>query len=264
MTGSPTLLLNGTDPFATVTVAPSLSCRLYRGDQGQVVRIPSTDQLRTALTAATSPTAVLSAWRTRALPLDPAEKTTHQTILRTFATTGAPPTPEQLSTSTSGLPGGRRVGEVLGGLHGMDAIRLRGGGEIVVAYPFSALPTRHRVRIAGQVDVYAMCAIDALGIAPMLGRPTSIRSSDPTSGEAISMAMNGDETTWTPPTTVAFIGADAPGPSADTCCNYLNFFATPDAAKAWTAAHPEVPGQILTQSEALDLAARLFGHLLDP
>jgi Alkylmercury lyase len=46
-------------------------------------------------------------------------------------------------------------------------------GEITVAYPFSGRPTAHRVRFPGGHEVDAMCAIDAVGIAPMFGEPTT-------------------------------------------------------------------------------------------
>ncbi|MGH3425973.1 MAG: hypothetical protein ACRD3Q_03275 [Terriglobales bacterium] len=36
MTGSPTLLVNGADPFSTPNQAPSLSCRLYRGENDRL------------------------------------------------------------------------------------------------------------------------------------------------------------------------------------------------------------------------------------
>jgi hypothetical protein len=50
MTGSPTLLADGTDPFAPPPgQLPSLSCRLYRGDQGQLASAPGLAQLRAAL-----------------------------------------------------------------------------------------------------------------------------------------------------------------------------------------------------------------------
>lgn len=49
MTGSPTLLVNGHDPFATPGQAPSLSCRLYRSDTGRLDGAPSVAALRTAL-----------------------------------------------------------------------------------------------------------------------------------------------------------------------------------------------------------------------
>ncbi|MER6982308.1 thioredoxin family protein, partial [Streptomyces carpinensis] len=36
MTGSPTVLIDGVDPFAVPGAAASLSCRLYRGPDGRV------------------------------------------------------------------------------------------------------------------------------------------------------------------------------------------------------------------------------------
>jgi hypothetical protein len=267
MAGSPTLLIDGIDPFtAPDQCEGGVSCRLYRDQDGRIVPAPSVDQLRQALTAAgqdqpSTPGEVLSAWRTRALPLDPVEQAAHQTILRTFATTGRAPAARDLDPVTAGS--GRSPGEVLTALHEVDAIRLTPDGEIAVAYPFSATPTRHRVRIGNRVDVYAMCAIDALGMAPMLGQDTLIESVDVTTGHPITAITRDGHTIWEPAGAVVLIGADAGGsPSADCCCDYLNFFTDRDAAEAWTSTHPRVPRQILDQAEAEELGARLFGHLL--
>ena len=49
MTGSPTLLADGTDPFARPGQNPSISCRLYRDEHGRAVPAPSLGQLRAAL-----------------------------------------------------------------------------------------------------------------------------------------------------------------------------------------------------------------------
>jgi hypothetical protein len=49
MAGSPTLLLDGRDPFARPGQQPSLSCRLYPGDDGRPGPAPSAQQLLTAL-----------------------------------------------------------------------------------------------------------------------------------------------------------------------------------------------------------------------
>lgn len=49
MAGSPTLLINGTDPFAAPGQAPALSCRLYRDAAGQLAGTPSVEDLRRAL-----------------------------------------------------------------------------------------------------------------------------------------------------------------------------------------------------------------------
>jgi hypothetical protein len=49
MTGSPTLLADGTDPFAIAGQRPSVSCRLYRDEHGRPAPAPSLAQLRAAL-----------------------------------------------------------------------------------------------------------------------------------------------------------------------------------------------------------------------
>jgi hypothetical protein len=49
MTGSPTLLADGVDPFAAPGQPPSLSCRLYRDEHGRPAPAPSPSQLRAAL-----------------------------------------------------------------------------------------------------------------------------------------------------------------------------------------------------------------------
>jgi hypothetical protein len=46
MCGSPTLLINGADPFAEPAQPPGMSCRLYRGDDGQASGAPSAGQLQ--------------------------------------------------------------------------------------------------------------------------------------------------------------------------------------------------------------------------
>lgn len=49
MTGSPTVLIDGADPFAVAGAAPSVSCRLYRGADGHTEGAPSVQALRQAI-----------------------------------------------------------------------------------------------------------------------------------------------------------------------------------------------------------------------
>jgi hypothetical protein len=49
MTGSPTVLIDGTDPFAVPGATASLSCRLYRGPNERYEGAPSVADLRHAL-----------------------------------------------------------------------------------------------------------------------------------------------------------------------------------------------------------------------
>jgi hypothetical protein len=49
MTGSPTILADGADPFTRPGLEPSLSCRLYHDENGRLGPAPSVAQLRQVL-----------------------------------------------------------------------------------------------------------------------------------------------------------------------------------------------------------------------
>ena len=88
MTGSPTLLVDGCDPFATPGQVPSLSCRLYPSDTGRAALrlVPDgtaafgSDTASSCCNppAAESPATVLRSWRAAAQPADPTEKAVHR------------------------------------------------------------------------------------------------------------------------------------------------------------------------------------------
>ncbi|MFD0364337.1 alkylmercury lyase family protein [Nocardia sp. GCM10030253] len=282
MTGSPTLLVDGRDPFATPGLIPSLSCRLYRREDGGLEGPPSIAALRAALhypdtvheastvqlsggdcctPSGDSSASTLSAWRGAARPADPAERAVHHAVLRAFATSGRPPSIADLTTVA--IEYTESAQEILTRLHVADVIRLDTSGAIASAYPFSALPTEHQVQIVGGARVYAMCAIDALGIPAMLDTDAKIESADPVSSEPITVTIHNQTTTAHPATTVVFVGAQSSqGPSADTCCNYLNFFTDRHSAQGWADAHPHVYGGILELADAQQLGKHIFGDQL--
>jgi len=284
MTGSPTLLLDGHDPFAEPDSAPSVSCRLYRSGDGAIDGAPSGAALRAALNLAPvttsievpagpadccapapgdgSPVAALGAWRGTAQPADHAEKAIHHAILRAFATHGGPPPNAELEAVAAEFDSS--APQLLERLHASAVIRLDASGRIDSVYPFSATPTPHRVQIADGARVYAMCAIDALGMSAMLGGvEVVIDSADASTGEHITVTVRGDDATVDPASTVVFIGAQAAqGPSADTCCNYLNFFTDRPAADAWATANPHIGGVVVDLDEAIRCGVAIFGALL--
>jgi hypothetical protein len=49
MHGSPTLLIDGRDPFAVPGTVPAVACRLYRGENGRVEGAPAISALRQVL-----------------------------------------------------------------------------------------------------------------------------------------------------------------------------------------------------------------------
>jgi hypothetical protein len=211
------------------------------------------DQCGDCCEPATTGRTALRTARRRTKPADPLEKAVHRTILQAFAATGRPPEPTDLPQA------GTRV---LGRLHDADVIRLDPDGRIRVAYPFSAVPTRHQVRLASGVQVHAMCAVDAIGMAAMLGVDAVITTTDPVTATPITVTFADGQSTWDPQTAVVFVGSQSDiGPSADTCCDYLNMFATRESATAWTGTH-HVAGEILNQVDAELLGRQIFGELL--
>ncbi|WP_274536127.1 organomercurial lyase [Streptomyces sp. CB03234] len=258
MHGSPTLLVNGADPFVRDGETASLSCRVGAG-------APSVERLRAALAEA-GPGAgaagmVARGGRGRLAPVDGGQRAVQQAVLRAFATHGRAPTEAELTAAAE--PYGVPVDRVLAALSAADHLSVDARGRIRAAYPFSPVPTAHRVRIAGGPEVWAMCAVDALGIAPMLGRDVEIRSADPVTGQAVTVAFRDGTAVWEPPSAVvlARTGSCA-GPAVDVCCGTLNFFAGPASARRWADDHPEVPVEILGHDRAEALGRDVFGPLL--
>jgi hypothetical protein len=188
----------------------------------------------------------------------------HLAVLAAFIATGQPPPRielERLARSHGGDPGA-----ALAELAEADVIAVDGGGEIRAAYPFSPVATPIRVSWAGGPVAYAMCAIDALGMSAMLGRPVTVTAAEPESGRAITVNVDFDRARWRPRGAVVFAGAVAADgcPSADRCCGYINFFTRARAARDWASRHPDVTGRILRRDGALQFGIAEFGSLLRP
>lgn len=271
MNGSPTLLVDGIDPFAEPGQHASLSCRLFRDGHGHPGGAPSVRQLRKAIS---HPVTVVAdtegeSWldalgrggRGRIAPAERGLRAVHQAVLRSFVATGNPPNPEALDDAAGPFDPGQVLSELAEG----DYLCLDHAGQITAAYPFSATATPHTVQITGGASAYSMCAIDALGISGMLGTSVRIASADPSTGEPIYVSVDGSSAAWEPDTAVVFVGQIASsgrGPSAAVCCGYMNFFTSHTTAAAWASAHREVTGGILSQGRAVAVGQQIFGQLL--
>jgi Alkylmercury lyase len=184
----------------------------------------------------------------------------YQTVLRAFAATGRPPAPGVLENMAR--PSGLTAAQALAELAAADVLGLGSDGGIRMAYPFSAAATPHLVTISGGPLVYAMCAIDALGIPPMLSADAIISSTDPQTRDAVIITFRDGHAHWEPATAVVFAGADGVGTAEQARCGYLNFFTTPASAARWAAQHPMVTGSVLDQASAQALGKQIFGPLL--
>jgi hypothetical protein len=211
----------------------------------------------------------------RIAQVSPAARTVHRAVLQAFATTATAPDRAALTLAAADAD----LDGLLAELHARDVIRLDPAGAIGAAYPFSARPTAHVVDIDGGPTVFAMCAIDALGMSAMLRRSVTIHSTEPDTGAPITVTVHNGRARWSPDTTVAVVGATGTNPdccppgsgvpavvgvAADVGCGVMNFFTEHATAAGWLAAHPEVTGEVLSRKPALRLGVNLLGHLLDP
>ena len=108
-----------------------------------------------------------------------------QQVLRAFVERAGPVEVEQIVAAfADGPPDGIRAD--LARLDANDLIQIR-DGLVEVAYPFSAFQTPFVVQLADSQERYACCAIDALGIAPMLGQRVRNRSRCHHCGEPLEL-----------------------------------------------------------------------------
>jgi hypothetical protein len=111
-----------------------------------------------------------------------------QQILRAFVERPGPVEVKQIVAAFADGPSDS-IREALARLDADDLIQIR-DGLVDVVYPFSAFPTPFAVELADGQERYACCAIDALGIAPMLGQRVRIRSRCHHCGEPLELGVD--------------------------------------------------------------------------
>ncbi len=194
--------------------------------------------------------------RQAALPT--AWRSAHRAILAGYAGDGRPPSLADLER----LPGIDDAKALLSRLAGDDMAVLDDNGKIVGAYPFTSETTPHRVAVGGHA-VQAMCAVDALAMAPMLKCVTRVDSSCEVSGQPVQVAMAGQAVTARHPIAprVGIHWAPACGHTAHSLCRQMIFLADEEAVAGWRAEAPEAR-RIYTLEQAAALGAAFFVPLL--
>lgn len=170
----------------------------------------------------------------------------HRRLLNAFAREGRPP------TDLDPL--------VLERLAAEDAIVVD-EGLVTGAYPFSLVPTPHRVRIDGNATTYAMCSIDAVAISPVWGLPVHIESVCAVTGAPIRIEQNGNRGVSDPGDARLGIRWQAPcGSASASMCREMVFLAGPRVARHWQ----EEGGEASTYGldEGIEFGRRFFQPLL--
>ncbi|MEZ5541950.1 MAG: alkylmercury lyase family protein [Pseudomonadota bacterium] len=191
--------------------------------------------------------------------LAPALQSLHRDILRGFAERGLPPTRAEIAAR----PDIGDVDAALARLAGDDLVVLdTAGGGVTGAYPFTTEARVHRVQVGGHT-VHAMCALDALSVAPMFGVETRIDSRCHVSGQAIAIHMRGaDVLTAQPPAPWLGIRWQATsGCAAQSLCLEMVFLRDGATAAAWRAEDPDHIS-IFDLPDAVAFGAAFFRPLL--
>lgn len=186
----------------------------------------------------------------------------HRAVLRRFLETGAAPTARWVRQAAGELGlDAAAVDE----LEAADAIHLS-NGVVTVAYPFSGTPTPHRVELDGLPPVYAMCAVDALGLPAMTGRDGQITSADPRDGTPVAVSVRNGTWTWAPPGAVVVIAratdCGTECGSFEVMCPNTVFCASRESARAYLAGRGNLDADILGQDTAVERGRLNFGALL--
>jgi hypothetical protein len=126
--------------------------------------------------------------------VDDADLRTRNSTYRLFVKLGRAPRPDEVAAADDVAPADVRASWRR--LHEAHALVLDGAGDILMANPFSAVPTRHRVDAGGK-EWFANCAWDAVGVCAALGADGDIASSCPHCGEPIEVGIRDHEPTDT-------------------------------------------------------------------
>jgi Alkylmercury lyase len=186
----------------------------------------------------------------------------HRAVLHRFLETGAAPTARWVRQAAADLG---LDASAVDDLAAADAVHTA-NGVVTVAYPFSGTPTPHRVELDGLPPVYAMCAIDALGLPAMAGRDGQITSADPHDATPVTLTVRNGTWTWDPPGAVVVAGRATEcgtecGSFEATCPNTV-FHASRESAQAYLAGRGDLDADILGQDTAIEAGRLNFGALL--
>ncbi|HYQ70892.1 MAG TPA: alkylmercury lyase family protein [Gammaproteobacteria bacterium] len=191
--------------------------------------------------------------------LEPKLRELHIAILTHFATAGQALSRDQVAQ----LLGGADVDAALARLANDDLIvlsedRLRIAG----AYPFTAEERMHAVLVNGHT-IHAMCALDALAIAPMFDTATRIDSRCHVSNTPIEIRMQGEELLTAKPG-VARVGIHWQGThgcAAQSLCMEMVFLGDAEIAQRWQQQDSENT-DLFELPDAVRFAAAYFRPLL--
>jgi hypothetical protein len=162
--------------------------------------------------------------------------------------------------------GERAIEEILRELGRYDLLTVdKDRRSIGYAYPFTALPSAHQVKVHGH-RLRTLCAIDALGVGAMCDTDVVIESSCHLCGTAISIETAQQGTTLRnvqPDDAVVWYDLAYDYCATTSCCPSIAFFCGDRHLEEWRTAQARQPtGRRLELADALEVGRALFAPVL--
>jgi hypothetical protein len=167
-----------------------------------------------------------------------------RSVFETVLREGRSPTIEDLQSSL------KRPAEeiifVLDRLEKKDVLlRKKGTQEIVSIYPLSLTPTEHKIALGDGTQLFAMCAVDALGVPLMFNRDVMIVSQCEECKQEIMIEIKDEEIGCMSNPDLRICSPQSQiHPAAETCCPLVNFFCSKKHAHGWIAQNAKLRNNI--------------------
>jgi len=193
--------------------------------------------------------------------LAPEEKRLHQAIVRSLVQRGMALTRAEAARYV----GEPHVAAALQKLGALDLIVLNSDATVVLgAYPVTTEVTPHRLSIATH-SIGAMCALDAVSVAPMFSIRVGIASRCRVSGEPVDIQMHDRDLLAVHPRGV-MIGVrwQMPcGVAAHSMCTEMVFLRDGATAREWQGPETDT-ASVFSLTDAVEFGAAFFGPLMSP
>lgn len=187
-------------------------------------------------------------------------KLAYQSVLRSLVNYGRPPTQTELAQ----LLGKDSVDSSIHKLAKDDLVVLDPEGkEVVGAYPVTIEQTPHRITVNGHT-IFAMCALDAVSVAPMFNVEVQIESRCHVTQDLISIVMNNNELVKVLPSQEVRVGVRwkmPTGAAAHSMCLEMPFLLNEQVAMEWQDGDTENIS-LFTLPEAVEFGKGFFEPLL--
>ncbi len=120
-------------------------------------------------------------------------------------------------------------------------LRRTGTQQIMSIYPLSLEATKHQVVLEDGKRLFAMCAVDAVGLPNMVNKDVKVISECGWCKEKIRLEIkDGEVVAKSRPEVVIWNLERQEGPSAETCCPVINFFCSNQHLREWEERHPDL------------------------